>query len=77
MEKNFIKSIDKNEHIFYNNKNETKDVDNMEKEIDNNIIEYTNNVEIKDLGNKCFGINKIEDKEIIENFLKNQYIVET
>ena len=24
---------------------------------------------IKDLGNKCFGINKIEDKEIIEKFI--------
>lgn len=24
---------------------------------------------IKDLGNKCFGINKIEDSEIIENFI--------
>lgn len=24
---------------------------------------------IKDLGNKCFGINKIEEKEIIEKFI--------
>ena len=28
---------------------------------------------IKDLGKKCFGINKIEDKEIIEKIVTNQH----
>ena len=41
---NFYKTIDKYKHIFYNYKNETKDVDIMEKELqkveNNNVIEY-------------------------------------
>jgi len=36
--------------------------------IDNKEL-YHCGASIKDLGNKCFGINKIEDGEIIENFI--------
>ena len=36
--------------------------------IDNKEL-YHCGASIKDLGNKCFGINKIEDLEIIENFI--------
>lgn len=36
--------------------------------IDNKEL-YHCGASIKDLGNKCFGINKIEDSEIIENFI--------
>lgn len=40
--------------------------------IDNEEMYYLG-ASIKDLGKKCFGINKIEDKEIIEKIVTNQH----
>ena len=40
--------------------------------IDNKEL-YHCGASIKDLGKKCFGINKIDDIEMINNFSKIQY----
>ena len=40
--------------------------------IDNKEL-YHCGASIKDLGKKCFGINKIEDKNMIGNLIKNLY----
>ena len=38
--------------------------------LDKDIL-YHSGASFKDLGSKCFSINKIEDKEILENLLKH------
>lgn len=66
---NFYKTIDKSKHIFYNYKNETKDVDIMEKELqkveNHNVIEHLDtDVDIKSIIYTIRGKQVILDSDI-------------
>ena len=62
--------LDKEEKTF---RQSIKSVINKRILIIDNYILYHCGASFKDLGKKCFGINKIEDSEYIEKLVKIEY----